>query len=139
MLGHDDLRSARILQRALHPAPRWSFIEGMPSYVDLEELSSIGDAEFVREMIELFQTVGAQNLQDVRVALDREDALMLRSASHKLRGACLGLACTVMAEIAGQVETVARKGEVGPARPLVVTLEDAFGLTLAELSALRLE
>ncbi len=95
----------------------------------------LGEPDFVIEMVELFVQSSAHEICEIRGALGRADGATLVGAAHKLKGACLGMFATTMAELAGLIEREGRAGRLEAAGQHVVRLELAFDETAPQMLA----
>lgn len=82
-----------------------------------------GDAESLREMIDAFLEEGPARLAEARVGIDTGDVTLTGRAAHTLRSNALTFGAFGMAEVARQIETAARAGDLGAAAELLPTLE----------------
>jgi HPt (histidine-containing phosphotransfer) domain-containing protein len=62
----------------------------------------------------------------MRVAIEADDTDAVKSAAHQLKGGCLTLAASYMAELCDDLETLAASGVLDHAPALVDTIESAF-------------
>jgi len=109
----------------------------MSARVELDCIAELGERDFVHEMVDLFATAGADQIRDVRSALGRGDAVSLAQCAHKLKGACLGMFATTMAELAHNLEQAAKCARLEQASEMLSELEAAMDETTAQMRALR--
>jgi PAS domain S-box-containing protein len=95
----------------------------------------LGSIEALKLPIELFATQTPELLTDMRRAIDAGDAETVRGDAHKLKGGCMTLAATHMAELCGQLELRLGAGSFAGATALVDEIESAFALAHAALLA----
>ncbi|MFO0954383.1 MAG: response regulator [Isosphaeraceae bacterium] len=90
---------------------------GRPRY-DRERLRSMsaGDAAFLRELVEAFQTGSRRALTELLVAAGRNDGARAAAEAHCLRGLCLTVGADPLASLAGKIEAAARAGDLVAAR-----------------------
>jgi HPt (histidine-containing phosphotransfer) domain-containing protein len=93
----------------------------------------MGDGAAV--VIDLFQKQTADLLAHMRAAIQATDPTTLRENAHKLKGGCLTLAATQMAEHCEKLEACARKGTTDGTTALVDQIETDFAVALAALNA----
>lgn len=79
-----------------------------------------GDAEFERELLETFLVSVRGLLGDLRAALMARNPVSVAKEAHTLKGVCLNVGATSLANCAAELETAARAGRVDP---IDVTLE----------------
>lgn len=99
----------------------------------LEELRALAGPEALRETIALFVSGAGKNLAALREQLD--DAKALSRTAHSLRGSCAVIGARRMAELAAQLEELARAGGLEGVAELLEELESEYGLTLTALEA----
>jgi HPt (histidine-containing phosphotransfer) domain-containing protein len=109
----------------------------MSARVELDCIAELGERDFVHEMVDLFATAGADQIRDVRSALGRGDAVGLARCAHKLRGACVGMFATTMAELAQNLEQGAKGARLEQASGVLSKLEVAMHETIAQMRTLR--
>jgi two-component system, sensor histidine kinase and response regulator len=105
-------------------------------------LDSAGIEVFLREsgaaastVIDVFAKQTPGLVAQMRAAIKAEDTATLREKAHRLKGSCLALAATQMAEPCKQLEARARAGTTDGAAALVNQIETDFAATLKALAA----
>lgn len=93
----------------------------------ITRLRRIGNAAFVREMIDLFNHLAAEKIQLARQALAVGDVKALGDAVHPLRSSAGNIGACVMFELATRIEQLCLRGEREDLPGLVAELEAAFG------------
>jgi two-component system, sensor histidine kinase and response regulator len=95
----------------------------------------LGSIEALKLPIELFATQTPELLADMRRAIDAGDAETVRGDAHKLKGGCMTLAATHMAELCGELELRLGADSLAGATMLVDQIEGAFEQAHAALLA----
>jgi CheY-like chemotaxis protein/HPt (histidine-containing phosphotransfer) domain-containing protein len=117
-------------------------ITGGSSPIDRNQIQILRDVggpdpdTFIRELVQAFVDEGADEVDQIRAAADRNDPAALLMAAHRLKGSALNLGCTAVAEAADALELLGRSGTVAGSGPLLDRLTGDFQRTL---SVLRLE
>jgi len=88
--------------------------------------SELGSTEALRRPVELFGTQTPDLLADMRQAIEARDAGAISRKAHKLKGGCMSLAATHVAELCGELESTAGAGSLHGAVALVDQIEGAF-------------
>ena len=102
--------------------------------------SEFGSSGALVSLVELFATQTPGRLTELRTAIEAGGTDAVRDGAHKLKGGCLTLAATHMAELCKQLETLATGGSLDRSKALAVVdqIADAFkaahAALLAELS-----
>jgi len=91
-----------------------------------------GDAELLREIIELFLADCPERLMELHEALTHQDCTALAQAAHRLKGALGNISANHALAAVRRVETSARAGDIHAATEAVARLEDE----LARLTSL---
>ena len=112
-------------------SPRIVSHHGGPA-IDMTGLLALvgGDHELVGELFSIFVTDAPARLEDLRIALEQNDATQIADAAHAISGAAGNLHATALAQCAAAVEASARSGDVAAARSA------SLSVTLAARSAL---
>jgi len=95
--------------------------------------SQLGSAEALRQPVELFATQTPDLLADMRRAIEAGDAETVRGDAHKLKGGCMTLAVTHMAELCRELELRLAADSLDGATELVDQIEHAFAQAHAAL------
>ena len=86
-----------------------------------------GDAEFLKEMIELFREESAELMRNLRSAIDRQDAAQVQFAAHSLKGAAGNFAAPSVTDAVFALEMIGKRGSLTDVEPawdtLVLSLE----------------
>jgi CheY-like chemotaxis protein len=85
-----------------------------------------GDADLLREIIEIFLVDCPERLTELREALTHQDCAALERAAHRLKGALGNISANNAVAAARRVETAARAGDVHTASEALTKLEDAL-------------
>jgi HPt (histidine-containing phosphotransfer) domain-containing protein len=110
---------------------------GMHVHVEVDSLAVLGEQDFIDEMVELFAVTVAANLAEGRDALSHADAHALARSAHKLKGACLGMFATTMAEMASALEQAGNSGDLEGASAHLSRLELAIAETTRQMRTVR--
>jgi HPt (histidine-containing phosphotransfer) domain-containing protein len=83
-----------------------------------------GDADLLREIIEIFLVDCPERLRELRAALTQQDCTALVRAAHRLKGALGNISATHALVAVRCVEAAAREGDVHAATAALARLED---------------
>jgi len=97
--------------------------------------AELGSIEALKLPIELFATQTPELLTDMRRAIEAGDAETVRGDAHKLKGGCMTLAATHMAELCRDLEHRLGADSLDGATALVDQIEGAFEEAHAALLA----
>ena len=97
------------------------------------------DPDIVTELIQIFLGESPPLLQQIREAIETEDALKLRHAAHTLKGSSASLGARALAARCHTLEKLGRGGVVEGARALLPQLEVEFERACQALEAFRAE
>ncbi len=86
----------------------------------------LGDAESVREMLDAFFEEVPARLAEAQAGVEVGDAAVAGRAAHTLKSNALTFGARAMAEIARQIETAARDGDLRQAKELLPALTRAW-------------
>lgn len=100
-------------------------------------LRRLGDAGFVREMIDLARKLAVEKVAAARAALDAGDLQSLGDAVHALKSSTSNVGARRMFELASRIELLSRRGEHEPLPQLVAELETAHKQVQPFLAAAR--
>jgi HPt (histidine-containing phosphotransfer) domain-containing protein len=95
-----------------------------------------GDAELLRELVQLLLEDIPVRLAQIRSGLDTHDAETLRGAAHSLKGAAANLCADGVTEAARRLELAARDQDFGAASHAERILEVEIDSLQRELAAL---
>jgi len=96
--------------------------------------SDFGSRAFGR-LVEMFADKTPERLTEIRMAIEAGNVPAVGESAHKLKGGCLTLAATHMAELCEALETLAGDGSLDGAATLVDQIESAFDEAHAALLA----
>lgn len=82
-----------------------------------------GDTEFLQELASMFGAQREQLLNEIRSALERDDAESLARAAHSLKGCVGNLGACAAFEVARRLETLARERNLEHARQMACEVE----------------
>lgn len=93
--------------------------------IDMDELKEImdDDIELIKECFEDFKHDATEWLASIKQAMIANDAHRLEKAAHKLKGSLKYLAAEKVADIAFQLESMAKRGDLEGAREVYDTLQ----------------
>ena len=94
-----------------------------------------GDAESLRELVDDLVKEVPGRLAEAHAGIDTGDATLTGRAAHTLKSNALTFGALHMADLARQIETAARAGDLGAAAELLPALESAW----ADVQPLLLE
>ena len=137
LAGMDDYVSKPLQITELHAALRRYRASAVdPASLNaLRELSTDGDA--LAELIDLFLESAPEMLARAEAAAADADAARLVREAHALRGSCANFGAHKLQELCTELETLARKGNLGSAPALLVALQAEFGRVSAALQRHR--
>jgi len=102
----------------------------------LDELRALGgptSGGFMAELISVFLTEGAAELEQIRASVAAQDAVATLNGAHRLKGSAMNLGCRALAEAAEALEMLGRSGTVEGSQPMIERLSSAFEQTAAAL------
>lgn len=99
-----------------------------------EDFASTGDLGELARLIRNFLERGAEQVEAIRDAAEREDCDGLSAAGHKLKGSSRTLGASLAGKVAGKVETAAEAGDLAAARLALGELEVVFSHTRRALT-----
>jgi PAS domain S-box-containing protein len=112
---------ARELYQAIAELLPASVEKGVPPAVIVDRGEALehvgGDADLLRELIEVFLQDCPRMMDEIGEALQVGDVLKLKRGAHSLKGAAGILGGKGVVEAALRLETLARQGDLGPAEP----------------------
>jgi len=81
--------------------------------IDLAQLNSIvsGDADFMHELLTAFLSGSAQQVADIKGAIDSLDRTAIARVAHKLRGGCGNIHARAMYALVNELENLATDGD----------------------------
>ncbi len=109
-----------------------------PTGVDREvALARVGgDARLLGLLVQMFRDEGPRLRDEIRKAVGAGDAALLRRGAHTLKSAAGNVGATGVADIALELETMGRSGELAGAPAALARLEDALARLGPGLDAL---
>lgn len=90
------------------------------------------DAELLQELLDIFKTSFASDLQLIKEGVAGSDAEQVAGAAHSIKGAASSLGINGIAEAAKDIEDDSKAGSIGKAKEYLEQLDEM----LAELNAL---
>jgi PAS domain S-box-containing protein len=107
---------------------------------EAEALSRVdGDADLLRELVELFLASCDEQLAALLRAVERNDAQALRLTSHCLKGAVATFGARAAYEAALRLEALGKEGDLSGAADAYAALAEAVGRLKPALARLRRE
>lgn len=106
---------------------------GLP--VTLQELLELGGEDFVRKLLEVFETEASARVLELRAALRRNDLPAVGRAAHRLRGASGSVGAVEVMQLSAQVEALSATAEADSLLPLIEALEQAVRLAVSRAPA----
>jgi signal transduction histidine kinase/DNA-binding response OmpR family regulator len=99
-----------------------------PSVFNEAALTSrvMGDQRLLRQVVSLFVRDAPAQIEEIRAALQRRDVAALAMAAHALKGSAATIGAERLSERAGELETIARGGDLNHLEPRLDGLEAAF-------------
>jgi len=98
---------------------------GMDTGTTLAQLAAVLGVEEkeYRELMQLVVESGLRDLDEIRAALQRNDAAQAVRASHSLKGAALNVGLFTLAATAERIERVASRGNLAGVEPTIRELD----------------
>jgi CheY-like chemotaxis protein len=93
--------------------------------------------EQTARLVDLFLDNTARSLAAMREMLEQGDGQELAKTAHALKGACLQLGVTRMADLCTGVEDAGHSGDQGASEAALIQLSEAFELAGTELTVLK--
>jgi two-component system, sensor histidine kinase and response regulator len=98
-----------------------------------------GDRELLAQIAQLFRDECPNTIEAIRAAILQENRTALERQAHSLKGSSSNLGAVAVSKAAGQLERVARNGEMQQAREEFKILEVEVDRMMCELEALCTE
>jgi histidine phosphotransfer protein HptB len=99
----------------------------------LRDLSPEGDEEFLRELVTIYLADTPKQLAQLDEALARQDAAQLVRSAHTIKGSSGNFGARELAQVAHQIESHGKSGNLAAAATEVPALKAQFALVAAEL------
>lgn len=80
------------------------------------------DADFETELLTMFLSEADESLQQLGAAIASEDIQVTEDLAHSLRGASANVGAIALAQVASQIENLARNGEMSGTVELLAQL-----------------
>ena len=110
-------------------------------YLDPAALDNLramaGDPAFLAELIDTFLEDAPQLLDDLRQALDKEDAAGVRLAAHSLKSNGADFGATTFSALCQQLEMLGKSGQLAGAEALLTQVKEEFENVKVALEAIR--
>ena len=97
-----------------------------------------GDEDTLREIVDAFLDEGPQRVAEISAGLAAGDAALVGRAAHTLKANSATFGATRLQELARELESIARGGDLSGAEPLAAAIAEQWGVVepaLRELSA----
>ena len=109
--------------------------QATPSRLDRADLMNRigGDMEFLSELVEMFRTNGAEQLELIRTAFESGEANALKNASHTIKGTAANVGGKQAADVAFALEELGRKDQLENADEAIEKLSHEIELLVSEL------
>jgi len=85
-----------------------------------------GDRDLARDILQVFQEDAAQLLVSLQEAVTAGDPEKTRVTAHSLKGAAANASAETICEVASQIETAGKTGQMEQARNLLPELREEF-------------
>jgi HPt (histidine-containing phosphotransfer) domain-containing protein len=95
-----------------------------------------GDQELLGELVELFLADSPRLLEEIRAAVESQDADQLMRAAHTLKGSVSNFCAPLAVEAAQKLEAQGRAGNLASAPQCLARLEQVMERLTAELGQL---
>lgn len=82
------------------------------------------DAELLQELLDIFKTSLASDLQLIRDGIAESDAAQVAGAAHSIKGAAASLGIDGIAELVKEIEDDSKGGSLNSARLHLASLEE---------------
>ena len=97
---------------------------------------AVGGGERLARILDVFVSQGETHIETIAHAIALGDAPAVARTAHTLKGGAAAVGAVAVAEIAGELERLGERGELGAAPDHTRRLSDAFERTRAELAHL---
>ncbi len=94
------------------------------AYDDLLE-RCLGSTDFLKGLLKRCESAWAKDISALTDAIRSKDPAAVSRAAHALKGSAANLSATTVQKLAGQIESLARAGDLTTAQSAVPTLEQA--------------
>ncbi|MGI0115256.1 Hpt domain-containing protein [Zooshikella sp. RANM57] len=91
----------------------------------LQELQEVMEDEY-NQLVETFIRDSEQRIAAMDKALLDQDAEQMRELAHSLKGSCLNMFITPLAQQAREIENLAREQQLEPVSSLIAGLQQEF-------------
>lgn len=121
----------------------WSDVYDAPGPIELDGVMIL-DLQSYREglfesMLALFEDQAPMRIDAIRAALESGELEHLRHQAHELAGGAAYIGAACLARHARAIESHAKRGEAGPAVPLIESLDEHTTRTIAALRVILAE
>lgn len=102
-----------------------------------EELKQMSGAEFINELIDTFLDDTPRMMQDMKSALQANDADSFRRAAHSMKSNAATFGAGPLAELAKMLELLGRENKLSETGDRLQSLEEAVKSACEELKGLK--
>jgi CheY-like chemotaxis protein len=100
---------------------------------EIRGLQMEGEPDLLAELIEAFQKNSKKLMGQISSSFTARDGNLLRRAAHSLKGSSGNLGASRLAEMCGEVEVLAERGELDAISPMLPTVEAEYQKALSAL------
>ena len=102
-----------------------------------EELKQMSGDEFISELIDTFLDDAPKMMQDIKIALNANDADSFRRAAHSMKSNAATFGASQLAEQAKELESLGRENKLPDVGDKLKALEEALQSACDELKGLK--
>jgi PAS domain S-box-containing protein len=102
--------------------------------VGLRELQEEGQPDFLTELIDIYLEDSVKLVEEIRAAVQADDAARVRQAAHTLKGSSGNLGANGFSKLCYEMELYARDGEMAGARKTLPALQREYDLVTEGLA-----
>jgi HPt (histidine-containing phosphotransfer) domain-containing protein len=103
----------------------------------IQELEEVGEPGLFAELLEVFRSEGSNRIDQLQVALARQDADQAFRLAHTLKGEALAWGATDLVDVTRAMEIQAQTGDLTGLTNAVPEVAALFAATLDALDAIR--
>ncbi len=103
----------------------------------VRSLVDLVDEETLREIVDAFLEEGPRRMAELSEGLAAGDAVLVGRAAHTLKANSATFGATRLEELAHELESIARAGDLSGAAPLVAAAAEQWGVVEPALRGLR--
>lgn len=109
----------------------------MSEFIDqdvIESLKELGGDEFVQELAVLFSSQSKEIFESIKNAVESKNPDVLHKSAHKLKGSCLNIGATKLAEMSKTIEAKGKNHDLEDIESLFLEFVDIYNKTIEEFS-----